>query len=185
MLPPTRSRASVTTTLGEEAALVCLVESAWAMQRPLMPPPTTTQSTGEEPEWDCAVVLGGDAVDSSAMEQRRIWLGWVRGSFRLGEEKGRSGRKKEGGEWRKGRRRVWVGGNGMSLKTVTMAGSNGDRDRGCNGPVHCVIFNRINQLFCIKPDMIYARRRCSLAISFHTLQIWRGFDLEIKKKCFY
>lgn len=39
------------------------------MQRPLMPPPTTTQSTGAE-----SLVLGGDAVDSLAMEQRIIGL---------------------------------------------------------------------------------------------------------------
>lgn len=31
--------------------------------------------------------------------------------------------KKEVGEWREGRRRVWFGGNRMSLKTVAMAGA--------------------------------------------------------------
>lgn len=76
------------------------------MQRPLTPPPTTTQSTGAE-----SLVLGGDAVDSSAMEQRRIGLGRERGNFRVGEV------KKDVGE------RVWLGGNRMSLKTETMAGA--------------------------------------------------------------
>lgn len=85
------------------------------MQRPLTPPPTTTQSTGAE-----SLVLGGDAVDSSAMEHRRIGLGRERGNFRVGEV------KKEVGEWREGRRRVWFGGNRISLKTETMVGySNG------------------------------------------------------------
>lgn len=100
----------------------------------------------------------------------------------MGEEKGRSGRKKEGGEWRKGRRRVWVGGNGMSLKTVTMAGSNGDRDRGCNGPVHCVIFNRINQLFCIKPDMPDAG--APLQLVFTHCKYGRGLIWKLKKNVF-
>ena len=56
-------------------------------------------------------VLGRDAVDSSAMEQRRIGLGRERGNFRVGEV------KKDVGE------RVWFGGNRMSLKTETMAGA--------------------------------------------------------------
>lgn len=75
-----------------------------------MPPPTTTQSTGTE-----SLVMGGDEVDSLAIEQRKVGLGRERVNFRGGEV------KREVGKWREGRRRVWFGGNRMPLKTVAMA----------------------------------------------------------------
>ncbi|ONM31516.1 hypothetical protein ZEAMMB73_Zm00001d040540 [Zea mays] len=50
MLPPERARASVTST----SPTPCRLDSACAVQRPLMPPPTTTQSA-----YSCAPVEAG------------------------------------------------------------------------------------------------------------------------------
>lgn len=67
IFPPTRPRASVTRT--SPTALECLVISAWAVHSPLIPPPTTTQSTeilpaGSPAPWE------GEIVDSLAIEHR-------------------------------------------------------------------------------------------------------------------
>ncbi len=68
ILPPTRSLASVTMTFGTTSE--CFVARAWAMQRPLIPPPTTTQSTLEA-EGSVAAREGEMVVadESSAIEQ--------------------------------------------------------------------------------------------------------------------
>lgn len=90
-MPPTRSLASVTITLG--ATSRCLVASAWAIQRPLIPPPTTTQST--MPDSPPSTLEEG-IVGPSAMEQRSLkWLKFLHLRAIFEEERNGDGRRKE------------------------------------------------------------------------------------------
>lgn len=83
MFPPTRSLASVTITFG--ATALWLVASAWAMQRPLIPPPIITQSAvAASAALRFGLNLDGEILDSSAIEHRSLrGSRWMR-SFSVG-----------------------------------------------------------------------------------------------------
>lgn len=66
MLPPTRSRASVTNR--RRATAPCLVSRAWAMHSPLTPAPTTT--TSSSPSLASSTELAGRAAATARTESR-------------------------------------------------------------------------------------------------------------------
>lgn len=68
MLPPGRARASVTST----SPTPCRVASACAVQRPLMPPPTTTQSADSR----APVEAGASAAPPATAAQRTLSPRW-------------------------------------------------------------------------------------------------------------
>lgn len=72
MFPPTLSLASVTNTLGTWSW--CLVASAWAMQSPLIPAPTMTQSSNDSPPSEPTSFTGGVTVDTEQRDLHRLVL---------------------------------------------------------------------------------------------------------------